>query len=66
MSFLPQDVTSEERWIEVVAEIGKRHGRLDIMVSNAGIGIGAPSIVEMSLADCAGRRPSTSMACSCR
>ena len=52
VSFLPQDVTSEERWIEVVAEIGKRHGRLDIMVSNAGIGIGAPSIVEMSLADC--------------
>ncbi|MFN5719259.1 MAG: SDR family NAD(P)-dependent oxidoreductase, partial [Bradyrhizobium sp.] len=51
VSFLPQDVTSEERWIEVVAEIGKRHGRLDIMVSNAGIGIGAPSIVEMSLAD---------------
>lgn len=49
--FLPQDVTSEERWIEVVAEIGKRYGRLDIMVSNAGIGIGAPSIVEMSLAD---------------
>lgn len=49
--FLPQDVTSEERWIEVVADIGKRYGRLDIMVSNAGIGIGAPSIVEMSLAD---------------
>ena len=51
VSFLPQDVTSEERWIEVVADIGKRYGRLDIMVSNAGIGIGAPSIVEMSLAD---------------
>ncbi|MGY3482491.1 NAD(P)-dependent dehydrogenase (short-subunit alcohol dehydrogenase family) [Bradyrhizobium sp. USDA 4011] len=49
--FLPQDVTSEERWIEVIADIGKRYGRLDIMVSNAGIGIGAPSIVEMSLAD---------------
>ena len=50
-SFLPPDVTTEERGIEVIAEIGKRHGRLDIMVSNAGIGIGAPSIVEMSLAD---------------
>ena len=32
-------------------DIGKRHGRLDIMVSNAGVGIGAPSIVEMSLDD---------------
>ncbi|WGR92253.1 SDR family oxidoreductase [Bradyrhizobium sp. ISRA443] len=51
VSFLAQDVTSEERWIEVVAEIGKRHGRLDVMVSNAGIGIGVPSIVEMSLQD---------------
>lgn len=49
--FLPQDVTSEERWIEVTAEVGKRYGRLDVMVSNAGIGIGAPSIVDMTLAD---------------
>ena len=37
--FLHQDVTSEARWIEVVAEIVKRYGRLDILVSNAGIGI---------------------------
>ena len=28
--FLEQDVTSEERWIEIVAEIAKRYGRLDI------------------------------------
>jgi NAD(P)-dependent dehydrogenase (short-subunit alcohol dehydrogenase family) len=49
--FLPQDVTDEDRWIEVVAEIDKRHGRLDILMANAGIGIGAPSIVDMSLAD---------------
>jgi NAD(P)-dependent dehydrogenase (short-subunit alcohol dehydrogenase family) len=49
--FLQQDVTSEARWIEVVAEVEKRYGRLDILVSNAGIGIGVPSIVEMSLAD---------------
>ncbi|WP_194474930.1 glucose 1-dehydrogenase [Bradyrhizobium sp. CCBAU 51753] len=49
--FLPQDVTSEERWVEVVGEVGKRYGRLDIMVSNAGIGVGAPSIVDMTLAD---------------
>jgi NAD(P)-dependent dehydrogenase (short-subunit alcohol dehydrogenase family) len=49
--FLPQDVTSEGRWAEVVAEVEKRYGRLDILVSNAGIGISVPSIVEMSLAD---------------
>ena len=49
--FLHQDVTSEARWVEVVAEIEKRYGRLDILVSNAGIGIGVPSIVDMSLED---------------
>ena len=50
-TFLHQDVTSEPRWIEVVAEVEKRHGRLDILVSNAGIGIGVPSIVDMTLDD---------------
>lgn len=50
-TFLQQDVTSEPRWIEIIAEVGKRHGRLDILVSNAGIGIAVPSITEMSLAD---------------
>lgn len=49
--FLHQDVTSEARWLEVVAEIEKRFGRLDILVSNAGIGIAVPSIVDMSLQD---------------
>jgi NAD(P)-dependent dehydrogenase (short-subunit alcohol dehydrogenase family) len=49
--FLHQDVTSEPRWAEVAGEIERRFGRLDVLVSNAGIGIGAPSIVEMSLAD---------------
>ncbi len=50
-TFLQQDVTSEPRWVEIIAEIEKRHGRLDILVSNAGIGIAVPSITEMSLAD---------------
>src|SRR2546429_56840 len=50
-TFWHQDVTSEERWIEVVAETVKRYGRLDILVSNAGIGIGVPSITEMTLED---------------
>jgi NAD(P)-dependent dehydrogenase (short-subunit alcohol dehydrogenase family) len=49
--FLHQDVTSEPRWVEVVAEVEKRFGRLDILVSNAGIGIAVPSITEMSLED---------------
>jgi NAD(P)-dependent dehydrogenase (short-subunit alcohol dehydrogenase family) len=49
--FVHQDVTSEERWIEVVAEVVKHYGRLDILVSNAGIGVGAPTIVEMTLED---------------
>jgi NAD(P)-dependent dehydrogenase (short-subunit alcohol dehydrogenase family) len=49
--FLDHDVTSEPRWVEVVAEVEKRYGRLDILVSNAGIGISVPDITEMSLAD---------------
>ncbi len=49
--FLHQDVTSEVRWAEVVDEIKQRFGRLDVLISNAGIGIGAPSIVDMSLSD---------------
>jgi len=49
--FLPHDVTSEDRWVEVVAQVEKRFGRLDILVSNAGIGISVPSIVDMTLAD---------------
>jgi NAD(P)-dependent dehydrogenase (short-subunit alcohol dehydrogenase family) len=49
--FWHQDVTSEPRWVEVVAEVMKRYGRLDILVSNAGIGITVPSIVDMSLED---------------
>jgi NAD(P)-dependent dehydrogenase (short-subunit alcohol dehydrogenase family) len=49
--FLHQDVTSEPRWAEVIAEIERRFGGLDVLVSNAGIGIGAFSVVDMSLAD---------------
>src|SRR3954453_11915889 len=50
-SYLSHDVTNEQRWQEVVTEIERRSGRLDILVANAGIGIMAASIVEMSLAD---------------
>jgi NAD(P)-dependent dehydrogenase (short-subunit alcohol dehydrogenase family) len=49
-TYLPQDVTDEQRWTEVIGEIEKRHGRLDVLVANAGIGI-MTSILTMSLAD---------------
>src|SRR5262249_9733189 len=49
--FLEQDVTSEDRWKEIVAEVERRFGRLDVMGSNAGIGIAVASIVDMTLAD---------------
>jgi NAD(P)-dependent dehydrogenase (short-subunit alcohol dehydrogenase family) len=49
--FLQQDVTSEARWVEIVAEVLKRYGRLDVLVANAGIGIGVPSITDMTLED---------------
>ena len=45
------DVTSEEAWIEIVADIEKSEGRLDILVNNAGIAVGRPSITMMSLDD---------------
>ncbi|MDH3678538.1 MAG: SDR family oxidoreductase [Acidimicrobiia bacterium] len=35
--FLPHDVASEQQWKEVVAEITDRHGKLDVLVNNAGI-----------------------------
>jgi NAD(P)-dependent dehydrogenase (short-subunit alcohol dehydrogenase family) len=48
--YLRQDVTSEDAWIGVIAEIKDRFGRLDILVNNAGIGLAGP-VTEMSLAD---------------
>ena len=49
--FLHHDVTSEEAWIGVVAEVKRAFGRLDILVNNAGIGLSCPSVTTMSLAD---------------
>lgn len=49
-AYLNHDVTREAAWIDVIATIRDRYGRLDVLVNNAGIGI-AGSILEMSLAD---------------
>lgn len=36
-SALALDVASEQAWIDVIAEIARRFGRLDILVNNAGV-----------------------------
>jgi 3(or 17)beta-hydroxysteroid dehydrogenase len=35
--FLPHDVRSESRWIEIVAETKRRFGALHVLVNNAGV-----------------------------
>ena len=49
-TYFNQDVTSEIRWSEIVQAIEAKYDRLDILVSNAGIGI-AVAITDMTLAD---------------
>ena len=49
--FFHHDVTQEEAWVHVLAEVKTAFGRLDILVNNAGIGLAAASITTMSLAD---------------
>jgi NAD(P)-dependent dehydrogenase (short-subunit alcohol dehydrogenase family) len=44
------DVTDETQWERVVGEAQGQWGRLDILVSNAGIALGGP-VADMSLAD---------------
>lgn len=48
--FVQHDVTDEAAWVAVVEQVVTAHGGLDVLVNNAGIGIGG-SIIEMSLAD---------------
>jgi len=42
--FVKHDVTAEESWQALLADVLKREGRLDIMVNNAGISGGAGSV----------------------
>ncbi|MGH7022621.1 MAG: glucose 1-dehydrogenase [Caulobacteraceae bacterium] len=49
--YVRHDVTSEAAWTRVLAEVKDSHDRLDVLVNNAGIGLGAPSITTMSLED---------------
>lgn len=37
VSFLAHDVAEEASWIEVLTTIAEKHGRLDVLVNNAGI-----------------------------
>jgi NAD(P)-dependent dehydrogenase (short-subunit alcohol dehydrogenase family) len=49
--YLHHDVTREDEWVQVVAEVKATFGRLDVLVNNAGIAIPSASITDMSLAD---------------
>ena len=40
--FHRHDVTDEARWVEIVTQADKDFGRLDSLVSNAGIGLAVP------------------------
>ena len=46
--FLTHDVTDEARWIEVVAAVVERFGRIDVLVNSAGVAGGGQPILEHS------------------
>lgn len=47
--FLQQDVSEEAQWISVMARIEEDHGRLDVLVNNAGIlGTGALETIDVA------------------
>jgi NAD(P)-dependent dehydrogenase (short-subunit alcohol dehydrogenase family) len=37
--FLEHDVTDEDQWVHVIAEIKNQFGQLDVLINNAGIGL---------------------------
>jgi NAD(P)-dependent dehydrogenase (short-subunit alcohol dehydrogenase family) len=49
--YIHHDVSREDQWQAVIAELLANYDRLDVLVNNAGIAIAAASITEMSLED---------------
>jgi NAD(P)-dependent dehydrogenase (short-subunit alcohol dehydrogenase family) len=47
-SFHKHDVTDEARWSAIVADVAKQHGRLDVLVNNAGIAV-AGLVTDLTL-----------------
>ena len=52
--FMEHDVTSEERWLEVIAETVARYGKLNVLVNNAGTGARL-TVEETSVGDWQGQ-----------
>jgi 3(or 17)beta-hydroxysteroid dehydrogenase len=36
-SFMQHDVSQESEWVRVIGAVQERHGRLDVLVNNAGL-----------------------------
>lgn len=51
LTFFKQDVTDEKQWGDIVGEIEKRFGRLDILVNSAGIAGPVGDLCKIALAD---------------
>ena len=49
--YLHHDVTREDEWAQVISDVKAAFDRLDVLVNNAGIGLGSASIIDMSLED---------------
>ena len=49
-SHVSLDVTREDNWIAAIASVERTHGRLDVLVNNAGV-VSAPNVLDCSLAE---------------